>query len=89
MQYEWDEAKRAANFARHGVDFAAAEDFEWDTALATRDTRLDYGEERWVALGYIGKRLHVLVYTLRAETIRIISLRKANKREKNYYETQT
>jgi hypothetical protein len=53
MQYEWDEAKRAANFARHGVDFAVAADFEWDTAIATRDDRLDYGEERWVALGYM------------------------------------
>jgi uncharacterized DUF497 family protein len=40
-------------------------------------------------VGVYGKRLHVLVYTFRGETIRIISLRKANKREKNYYETQT
>jgi len=89
MQYEWDENKRAANLFRHNVDFAAAVDFEWDTALETMDDRFDYGEERWVALGFIGSRLHVLVYTYRAETIRIISLRRANKREKKYYETQT
>ena len=89
MQYEWDEKKRAANLARHNVDFSMATDFEWDAALETVDNRYNYGEERWVTLGYIGKRLHVLVYTLRAETIRIISLRRANKREKEYYEKQT
>ncbi len=89
MPYEWDEKKRAANLARHNVDFFTATDFEWDTALETIDNRFNYGEERWVALGYIGKRLHILVYAFRAETIRIISLRRANKREKEYYETQT
>jgi len=89
MQYEWDEKKRVANLARHNVDFSTAADFEWNTALETIDKRFDYAEERWVALGYIGKRLHVLIYTFRAETIRLISLRRANKREKEYYETQT
>lgn len=87
MRYEWDEGKRAANLARHGVDFIAAEDFEWDTAVETLDDRFDYGEERWVALGMIRKRLHVLVYTYRVEMIRIISLRKANRRERDYYES--
>lgn len=87
MRYEWDEGKRAANLARHGVDFMAAEDFEWDTAVETIDNRFDYGEERWVALGLIRKRLHVLVYTYRTVTIRIISLRKANRREREFYES--
>ena len=63
MQYEWDETKRAANLARHNLDFAAALDFKWGTAMETPDDRFDYGEERWIALGYIGKKLHVLVYT--------------------------
>ncbi len=89
MQYEWDENKRAANLARHNVDFVAVVDFEWDTAFEAIDDRFNYAEERWIALGFIGKRLHVMVYTCRAETIRIISLRRANKREKKYYETQT
>ena len=40
MQYEWDENKRIANFARHNVDFADAVDFEWDTALETIDDRV-------------------------------------------------
>jgi uncharacterized DUF497 family protein len=87
MRYEWDESKRAANLAQHGVDFMAAEDFEWDTAVETIDDRFDYGEERWVALGHIRERVYVLVYTNRTEAIRIISLRKANKRESEFYES--
>ncbi len=86
MQYEWDENKRLANLIQHNIDFADAIDFEWDTALETIDDRLDYGEERWVALGFIGKKLLVMVYTFRAPIIRIISLRNANKRERIYYD---
>ncbi len=88
MQYEWDENKRLANLVRHKVDFADAVDFQWDTALETIDDRFNYGEERWVAIGLIGQKLHVMVYTFRAQNIRIISLRKANKRERKYYEGQ-
>ena len=89
MQYEWDENKRAANLARHKVDFTSAIDFVWDTALETIDDRFDYGEERWVTLGFIGNKLHVMTYTFRAPKIRVISLRKANKRERTYYETKS
>ena len=86
MQYEWDENKRIANLARHKVDFFEAIEFEWDTALETIDDRFDYGEERWVALGFIGNKLYVMVYTFRDPNIRLISLRKATKLEKTYYE---
>ena len=86
MRYEWDEGKRAANFAKHGIDFCEAEHFDWQTALEARDTRFDYGEERWIALGMLGRRLHVLIYTIRQDALRLISLRRANPREKRYYE---
>ena len=86
MRYEWDEGKRAANLAKHGVDFSKAEDFDWATAVEVRDTRFDYGEERWIALGMIGSRLHVLIYTIRRGAIRLISLRRANLREREHYE---
>jgi len=88
MKYEWDENKRLANLVRHKVDFNNAVAFQWDTAFETIDDRFDYGEERWIALGFIDKKLHVLVYVIQSQTIRIISLRKANKRERIYYETQ-
>ena len=86
MQYEWDENKRIANFNRHKVDFTKAIDFEWETAVETIDDRSNYGEERWVTIGFIQKKLHVMVYTIRGNKIRIISLRKANRRESKYYE---
>lgn len=86
MRYEWDENKRKANSEKHGVDFADAERFEWLTAIEAIDNRFPYGEERFVAIGLIGNRLHVLIYTRRRGTIRLISLRRANKRERAYYE---
>ncbi len=88
MEYEWDESKRKANIAKHEVDFIAAEEFDWSTAIEVIDDRTNYGEERWIALGLIGNRLHIMIYTIRIDTIRIISLRKANKRENEFYETQ-
>lgn len=88
MRYEWDEGKRAANLAKHGIDFADAARFDWSTAMETVDNRLEYGEKRWVALGRIDRRLHVLIYTERNDNIRLISLRKANNREREFYETQ-
>jgi uncharacterized DUF497 family protein len=86
MQYEWDDNKRIANLERYKVDFATAIDFEWDTALETIDDRYDYSEVRWITIGCIRKKLHVMVYTIRGNKIRIISLRKANRRESKYYE---
>jgi uncharacterized DUF497 family protein len=89
MKYEWDNNKCKANIAKHGVDFLSAEEFDWSTAVEVIDDRSDYDEERWIASGFIGNRLHVMIYTDRIDTIRIISLRKANKHERGYYEMQT
>ncbi|QJE74018.1 BrnT family toxin [Aerophototrophica crusticola] len=86
MAYEWDEAKRQANLAKHGVDFALAADLEWNTALTVPDTRFGYGEERNTTFGFIRDRLYALVWTPRADgVVRIISLRKANRREVRIY----
>ena len=89
MKYEWDENKRVANLAKHGVDFIDADNFDWSSAIETIDDRFNYIEDRWIALGFIDNRLHVLIYAIRGENIRLISLRKANKREKDYYEEKT
>lgn len=89
MKYEWNENKREVNLAKHGIDFHCLDDFKWDTAVKTVDDRRDYDEQRWVAFGFIGSRLYVLVYTLRFEIIRVISLRKANDREEKQYEKET
>ena len=89
MNYEWDENKRIANIIKHNVDFLDAERFDWSSAIETIDDRTDYSEERWIALGLIDNRLHVLIYSLREDNLRLISLRRANSRERKYYEEKT
>lgn len=86
VRYEWDEAKREANRDRHGVDFTAVAGFDWTLAIINRDARFAYGELRFSAHGPIDGRLHVLVFTQRDDATRIISLRKANRREQAAYE---
>ena len=85
MQITYDQAKDSANQAKHGVSLADAQAFEWEDALSRRDDRYTYGEVRMSAIGYIGNRLHVVIYTDREYIRRIISLRKANKREERQY----
>jgi uncharacterized DUF497 family protein len=89
MEYEWDDAKAAANLRRHGVAFSAIEDFDWSTAFVVTDERFDYGEERWLAIGMIGSRLHSAAFTMRKNRIRIISLRVAEPRERRLYHEQS
>lgn len=84
----FDPAKDAANRAKHGVSLVDAERFEFETALVAIDNRADYGERREIAIGFVGSRLHVMVFTLREEACRVISLRKANSREVRFYEFQ-
>jgi uncharacterized protein len=85
MNYEWDDNKLACNLENHKVHFNLAEQFDWETALIEPDNRKDYGEGRFAAFGLIGARLYCLVYTLRNDVKRIISLRKANPREVKRY----
>jgi uncharacterized DUF497 family protein len=83
--FVWDERKRADNLQKHGIDFAIVERFEFDAAVITVDDRKDYGEIRYLAFGLIDERLHALVFTARGEQTRVISLRRANDRERRDY----
>ena len=85
MRFEWDEAKRAANLAKHGADFADIVNFQWETARIRPDIRENHGELREVALGFLGSRLHAVVFTEREDVVRVISLRKATKKETMSY----
>lgn len=87
MDYEWDERKRSANIAIHGVDFDAIKNFDWATCLTVPDER--HSEGRYLSLGMIERRLYAVAYTWRDNAIRIISLRKANQREVKKYENHT
>ena len=89
MRFEWDEAKRAANLAMHGVDFAGVESFDFESAIVTTDDRDVYEEPREIALGLIGVRLPILIFTWRNDVVRVISLRKGNSREGKIHERIT
>jgi uncharacterized DUF497 family protein len=90
MKIEFDAAKSEKNAKERGLAFTEAERFDYDTALRIEDMRKDYGERRIIAYGYIGSRLHVLCFKPIARLhIRIISLRKANKREEKFYAENT
>ena len=90
MQIEFDPAKDEANRAKHGVSLQAATSFDWDTALEREDDRFDYGEARFVAIGQIDARLYVIVFAEGSDddTVRVISLRPAEKHETRYYYEQ-
>lgn len=87
MQFEWDETKRAANIAKHGIDFVDAPEMFQGPMFIRLDERRNYGELRWQGLGLVQGRVVAVAYTKRdPDTIRIISLRKANSREKTLFQ---
>jgi uncharacterized protein len=89
MKVIFDAAKDARNMEKHGVSLTNAARIDWDVALTWQDTRRDYGETRMIALAPIGERLYCVVYVDRGNDRRIISLRKANQREFDFYEQET
>jgi hypothetical protein len=87
VQFEWDEAKRRTNLAKHGIDFLDVQEMFSSPMLIGPDIRKDYGETRKVGFGFIRGRLMAVAFTERKpHTIRIISARKANTREETYYQ---
>lgn len=88
MLFEFDPEKDESNIKKHGVSLADAELLDWQTLKSYHADIRRYGESRQVGYAYLGKRLHAVIYTYREMTIRIISLRKANKRERKWYESQ-
>ncbi len=88
MEFEWDERKARANLRRHRIDFAdAATVFEDERSVTVADEASD--EERYATIGLdaLGRVL-VVTYTVRGERIRMISARRATRREREEYEKQ-
>ena len=79
--YEWDERKRQQTLRERGLDFADARRMDPERTETRKDLRGDYGETRYISIGPIDGRLHVMVWTWRGSAVRIISLRKANEGE--------
>ncbi len=88
MQIEFDPQKEATNLAKHGVSLALAVELDWEAALVWADYRFEYGETRLIALAPSSGFLYYVAYVDRGHARRIISLRRANRREvKHYVET--
>jgi uncharacterized DUF497 family protein len=87
VSFEWDANKASANLAKHNVHFAdAVAVFDHDAAITIRDEDSE-DEERWITIGLDAfERLLVVVYTWRGTNIRLISARKANRRERADHE---
>jgi len=89
MDITYDPAKNDKsdkNIAVRGLSFDLVHSFDWNSAVIVEDARNDYSEARFQALGKIDGRLHMMVFTVRGDSLRIISLRKANAREVARYE---
>ena len=85
MKVEFDPVKRAKALQERGLDFARAGEVFDGLHLTGQDTRTNYEEDRFISVGFLDARLVVLVWTPRGEVRRIISMRKANDREKALY----
>jgi hypothetical protein len=81
MEIEFDPAKNERNIRKRGLSFERAREFEFETAVYFIDDQRDYGETRRLAVGYLDRRLHVLCFVETEGGIRVISFRKANRRE--------
>lgn len=89
MKIEYDPAKNAKNIRERQLSFEQAVDLDWTSSITYQDTRKPYPEQRFITLAHLNKRLHVICYTPIQDGIRVISFRKANKREIKAYESTT
>ena len=85
-EFEWDPAKADSNLAKHGIDFVDAIKIFDDPALYVIVDARVYGERRYKALGLLDGKVLLIVYTMRGDNIcRLISARRANRRERTAY----
>ena len=88
MAITFDPIKRDRTLAERGLDFADAEQVFAGPLVENPDDRFDYGEPRFITVGYLNERMVVVVWTPRGEDQHIISMRKANDREQEKYREQ-
>ena len=85
MKIEFDPAKDTSNQAKHGVSLTLAGELDWDAALVWVDERVEYGETRMIALAPQTGTLFCVAFVDRGAARRVISLRRANRREVKHY----
>jgi uncharacterized DUF497 family protein len=87
MQFEWDEAKNLENIRNHKISFTDVPQMFEGSMLIELDARIDYGEDRWIGIGFLQNGVAVIVWTERQnDVIRIISARRANRYERKRFE---
>ena len=86
MEITFDPRKNERNLRERGLGFEMVAEFNFGSAIYAIDNRRNYGEVRTRALGFIGETLYALVFTMRGSALRVISLRKANRKERVRYE---
>jgi len=87
VEFEWDKRKATQNLEKHGISFELATRIFLDPNRALVERRAtEYGENRFALIGNVHDMILFVVYTLRADKIRIISARKAHKNERQQYE---
>jgi uncharacterized DUF497 family protein len=86
---EFDAAKSERNARERGLPFSLVAAFDFDSALIVKDLRRDYGEVRYRAIGQMSDVVAVVVFTMREDAVRVISLRLANTKERLRYERQS
>ena len=89
MHITFDSDKNLRNIADRGLNFDLVGEFNFETAVIWMDTRKAYSKVRIAALGLLAGRVHALVFVETTTGIRIISFRRANKREVKRYEKET
>jgi uncharacterized DUF497 family protein len=86
MPFIWDPSKAERNFAKHGIAFEEAWEFEWAGAVVVDRSRRADGEVRRAAIGLLRDRVCTLIFTDRPEGVRLISFRRSNRAEERVYE---
>ncbi|MGA2332364.1 MAG: BrnT family toxin [Syntrophales bacterium] len=89
MEFIWDEKKNEHNIKKHGVDLAEANQVFDSVLISSLDDSQDYGEDRWIGIGTLQNgTVVVIVFTEEDDIIRMISMRKASKNEKEKYKKE-
>ena len=89
IQFEWDENKRLINIEKHKLDFIDAKEVFKNKMVERVINDSKHGEERRIGLGFVQKIIFTLVYTLRDQKVRLISFRKASRKERELYDKET
>jgi uncharacterized DUF497 family protein len=85
VEISFDPVKNEKNIRERGLSFERAAEFDFEGATFLVDDRREYGELRYIAIGYLDRRLHILCFVSTTTGIRVVSFRKANAREATRY----